>query len=205
MKGLLYKDTVNLWASGKVFILFCLLMLVLSAVQVGEFISFVVILSAVLPITSLSIDERAGWDRYANVLPVSRSAVVVSKYLLGWILVAGTSLLAVASDVVYGTLSGALDVRQLLFGFLFRISLGVGYGTLVYPAIFKFGMEKGKLFYLIVMGAVSGILFSGLIPDEILRNDFPSGGVVFSVFAGSVLLSLLSLWISVFVYRKREF
>ena len=84
MKGLLLKDLYVLKDSLKVYLIIFLLYGYMGIVEgeIGLMYAMVFITSVVLPITSVSYDERCGWDRLANTMPVSRKQIVYSKYLL---------------------------------------------------------------------------------------------------------------------------
>ena len=88
MKGLLLKDLYNLEKQARSLLLIFVFYLVFSLIGENSnmFGGVVSIMMVMLVITSLAYDERSRWDRYALTMPVSRKEMVLSKYLLGLIL-----------------------------------------------------------------------------------------------------------------------
>ncbi len=88
MKGLILKDLLNLRKQARIILLFVGFYFVLGMInQSGDsFGGVVALLFAMLAVTAMAYDERAGWDKYALTMPVSRRDLVVSKYLLGVLL-----------------------------------------------------------------------------------------------------------------------
>ena len=74
-----------------------------------------------LVITSLAYDERSRWDRYALTMPVSRKEMVLSKYLLGLILLTFALLINMIFLILFG--SSPLGEAWLLALSLFGIGL----------------------------------------------------------------------------------
>ena len=84
MRGLLYKETVMLKQYSRVWI--CLLVFAVGFSIMSEDSSFILSMMAMfcimLPISSMALDQQADWDRYANALPIGRSQIVISKYIM---------------------------------------------------------------------------------------------------------------------------
>ena len=85
MAGLLLKDCYNLKSQLKMLGLFLILFLVLaiSMKNSGFFAGIAMMLAVMMPVTALAYDERAKWDQFAVTMPVTRTQIVGSKYLLG--------------------------------------------------------------------------------------------------------------------------
>ena len=106
MKGLIIKDLYNL---RKQLVLYIIIGVIYSVIGVvakdsggSSFIGLILIFSAMLPITAVSYDERAKWDKYGLTMPVSRRETVAAKYLLGVILTAAGALLSFAVGLLFG-------------------------------------------------------------------------------------------------------
>ena len=83
IRGLLLKDIFELWAQ-------CRVQLVLTGVclLLPLFTSVGMMLLAMMPIYALGYDERCRWERYALAMPVRKSDLFWSRFLLGVIAIA---------------------------------------------------------------------------------------------------------------------
>ncbi len=148
MKGLFLKDIINLKQQVKVYVFIIGIWLVVSLVNNNEaFFGGVMSIFAVLvPITAVAYDDKAKWDRYALTMPVSKTDMVLSKYLLAFFCsVAGALLSSLIGVIITKDLAGTL-ASSVTF-----ISLGMIFASVVLPIIFKFGVEKGRV---IMLGVV---------------------------------------------------
>jgi ABC-2 type transport system permease protein len=203
MKGLLLKDLLNLRKQARIILLFVGFYFVLGVInQNGDsFGGVVALLFAMLTVTALAYDERAGWDKYALTMPVSRRELVLSKYLLGVLLSGVAFLLNLIFQLVFvsaGLVDGLL-ISLALFG------VGLFFLAMMLPINFKWGVEKGRILMMIVLFGPT-ILITLLprmgvpMPDaqflQLLTYVLPVAAI--ALFAASV-------WISLRIYEKKEF
>ena len=108
IRGLLLKDIFELWAQ-------CRVQLVLTGVYLllPLFASVGMMLLAMMPIYALGYDERCRWERYALAMPVRKSDLFWSRFLL--------SVIAIALGAAVQTLAALLTGRGELLS-----SLAVG-------------------------------------------------------------------------------
>ena len=135
------------------------LMLALALLSGGEPLvlrSISVLYAALLPINALAYDERSGWDRVAAVLPYSRAAVVGEKYLLAAVGVLGTTLLSLLSEWVVGGFALPMEsiAAALMYACIVLLLTAISL-----PPMFRFGVEKGRLFYFVFVGAFVALIF----------------------------------------------
>ena len=205
MKGLLLKDFFTIGKSLRVF----LLMIVVFACLPGfNMAIFAVVYAALLPMTAISYDERCKWDTMAAMLPYSPAELVVSKYLLGYIAVLGAAVLALIVHTVYGLVgvSSGSDYVSSIAGGAFT---GLLIMALSLPAIFKFGVEKGRLLFFVILLAVFGggaaaMAMTGGGALSSLANGLSKGlglGLVLALIA----INALSIYLSIKFYSKKEF
>jgi len=203
MKGLILKDLLNLRKQARIILLFVGFYFVLGIInQNGDsFGGVVALLFAMLSVTAMAYDERAGWDKYALTMPVSRRDLVVSKYLLGVLLSSAGFLLNLIFQLGFAkaALVDGLLVSLALFG------VGIFFLSLMLPINFKWGVEKGRILMMI-----------GLFGPTILITLLPQMGVAMpgEVFLQSlvyilpvvvIVLFAFSVWISLRIYGKKEF
>jgi ABC-type transport system involved in multi-copper enzyme maturation permease subunit len=158
MKALVLKDFYVLWKQMRVVIL----ILVLMSVVGGIFNSvFVVVWCALLPFTAMAYDERSHWDQLAAMMPYSKRDIVLSKYVLGWLCMAAATLIsAVLQVAAFKFTHEAPTLSALAMSFLG----GLIALDLTLPTVFRFGVERGRWGFMIIVfgvailgGAVAGI------------------------------------------------
>ena len=204
MKGLLLKDVYTLAKSLRVFLL---LIIVFSCLPGLNMTVFAVVYSSLLPVTALSYDERCKWDSLAAMLPYSPAQIVVSKYLLGYIAVLGAALIALAAHGVYGLVGKAAADGVLPF-LLGGTASGLTVMALSLPPMFKIGVEKGRIFFYVILALIfGGIVGLEALTENGLTDALSRMGTVAG--AGAILLVLIinaaSILLSVRFYRRREF
>ncbi len=203
MKGLLLKDWYLTIKYARFLLLFAVIYGVVGVFQ-PEFAAFSILpvmLIALLPQTLVSYDEREKWTEYAQALPVSRSQYVTGKYLYG----ACTYAVYLALLAVLHTIAGTEDYGTL---FAMQFSVGLLAPSILLPLLFRFGSEKGRMAYLIVIAAFFGtvmILTQGAAQARGGVSALVSG--VFPVWAlcpVMVAVYVISWRIAIAMYQKRE-
>ena len=107
-----------------------------------------------MPVYALGYDERCRWERYALAMPVRKSDLFWSRFLLGVIAVA----LGAAVQVLVALLAGRGD---LLSSLAVTAPAAILYLLIVLPLMMKLGVEKGRFLLLLLTSAF--MLLSGLI------------------------------------------
>ncbi len=212
MKGLLLKDFYVTMKSCKMFFIVYAIFIAMSFALSDStdesflFMMYPVLMSGVLAMSLLSFDEKFKWIKYSGALPYSPAQIVLSKYLFGFIYQVLTALIVFLALVVWANTIGDTTLSEAAFslGGMFTISLVIPSVSL--PFCFKFGTEKGRIFYFVFafgLGAVffkfADKYFAYKYEEHIKTNYFPLIWV-----AAVVVLYAISLAISIAVYRKRE-
>lgn len=185
MKALLMKDAYVLWKQMRTVIL----ILVAISLVGGTFNSvFLVVWCSMLPYTAISYDERSHWGQLAAMMPYSLRDLVLSKYVLGWLCMAGAVALstAVQATAVLAGREGP-DLALLLTSLL----AGVVALDITLPMIFRFGAEKGRLMLMVAIfgAAILGGSLAGAVED--------AGRVPALLVAGSPVIAAAATVISV--------
>lgn len=204
MIGLLRKDLYMAWAYSKTFLL--ILVVFVAVGLTGEdnsfFILYPMIIGMMLPVSLISYDERFKWHLACDAMPVSRAKVVTSKYVLTLL----TVLVVFASIMLaqWFRLSrlGALERLWALPGIL--LPMGLLGPAILMPVIFRLGVEKGRIFYFVLVGVVcaAAVVFgSGQNPVNPTAGIALPGWILVLV---SLAIFLLSWPLSIALYKKRE-
>ena len=156
IRGLLLKDIFELSAQCRVQLVLTgvYLLLPLFIRGIALFASVGMMLLAMTPVYALGYDERCRWERYALAMPVRKSDLFWSRFLLGVIAVA----LGAAVQVLVALLAGRGD---LLSSLAVTAPAAILYLLIVLPLMMKLGVEKGR--FLLLLLTVAFMLLSGLV------------------------------------------
>ena len=171
--------------------------------------TMVILLSIMMPISSMSYDEAGQWYRYAFSLPIPRRTLVLSKYVLGFLVSLGGLVVSAIGNIIILALTNgdnALESWLTIIGFL---ELGVIFLSIIIPILFKYGVEKGRLFIVVI--AVIPSLLVALLGSTLktFGTLMPSAELLQAILYSSPLFTLaiflISFRISVGICRKKEY
>ena len=154
IRGLFLKDIFELWAQCRVQLVLTgvYLLLPLFIKGIGLFASVGMMLLAMMPIYALGYDERCRWERYALAMPVRKSDLFWSRFLLG--------VIAIALGAAVQTLAALLTRRgELLSSLAVTAPSAVVYLLITLPLMMKLGVEKGR--FLLLLLTMAFMLLSG--------------------------------------------
>lgn len=154
IRGLFLKDIFELWAQCRVQLVLTgmYLLLPLFIKGIGLFASVGMMLLAMMPIYALGYDERCRWERYALAMPVQKSDLFWSRFLLG--------VIAIALGAAVQTLAALLTGRgELLSSLAVTAPSAVVYLLITLPLMMKLGVEKGR--FLLLLLTMAFMLLSG--------------------------------------------
>ncbi|MDO4720565.1 MAG: ABC-2 transporter permease [Peptostreptococcaceae bacterium] len=203
MKGLLWKDFCNIRLSlllyavaGPLFVF--LILGIGEPAQLNSWLCFFILLNY----PNLIFDEKSGWERLAVTMPFSRTAFVSSKYLSfglfsgAMVLIVGATQLLPAFILKDGASWG--NFRDTIWLW----ELGWIYAGVMLPVYFIFGEKVARVIgiqsvfaFFFWMFRKGGFFTSGV--------QIESGRLLPRTAAVAVFV-LLSLWLSVQVYRRKE-
>ena len=154
IRGLLLKDIFELWAQCRVQLVLTgvYLLLPLFIKGIDLFASVGMMLLAMMPIYALGYDERCRWERYALAMPVRKSDLFWSRFLLGVIAIA----LGAAVQALVALLTGR---GELLSSLAVTAPSAVVYLLITLPLMMKLGVEKGR--FLLLLLTMAFMLLSG--------------------------------------------
>lgn len=207
MKGLILKDIYNLRKHGRTMLLLAAAysFMIFMTGNAEVFLGTVVIMFAATSITSLSYDSQSGWDTYVSTLPVSRSDVVMSKYILSYLFALAGGLIALLIGWINGIIKNSGNFFEMLVSAYVMFSIAVVFVSVLLPLIYKFGVERSRIIIIaavaIPVAAVFAIVKTGVAT---MPNDQMVTRILFlSPFILAICV-VLSYAISNMVYRKKE-
>lgn len=203
MIGLILKDFINLKKQLKYIMFVVLFYLIFSKMtdNISMFGAMAMIVFAMLPITALSFDEKANWDKYGLTMPVSRTKMVLSKYILGII----SSIFALILNFIGQTLLGAEINKEIMIAALITFALSLLFISLLLPVVFKLGVEKGRLLMFVVLMAPTMLilLFKDYITKPIFEEIFKNAFYIIPIVV--IVIFVLSIMLSISIYKNKEF
>ncbi len=224
MKGLILKDLLVL---RKIAVLYLMIELVLLAAAIFNpgmmtfAVLYFLILAMMLPITAIAYDERAGWEKYALTMPVTRKKLVASKYLLGLILL-GISLVLMILFIIFAyefLATYSVNYIETILRLALAVVVGCLFLSVLMPIMLKLGTEKGRIVMLLMIfipvGAVLILSKTGALDSfalnsndvfakiELILNNIP----LFLLLATVACLLMLgiSMWISFRIVKHKEY
>ncbi|WP_342756860.1 ABC-2 transporter permease [Kineothrix sedimenti] len=158
MKGLLLKDFYMIWKQAKIMLILVIAYIIIGVISDNSFWTvFAVIFMAMLPITALGLDERSNWTNYAAMLPFSRQDIVISKYVFG---LAGVGLTVILYTVLTTVTSIVkredIQIDPVLRMIIPLLSISFIFIGTNLPIMFKVGVEKGRLWYMLSLMVIMG-------------------------------------------------
>lgn len=160
MKGLLIKDLCSISNYKRQYALLLVFMSVWSVFSksVSLLIVYFILLSGMMVLSIMSMDEAVHFNRYALTMPVSVKTLVKEKYLLVCICIGIGSLLAFLVELIimatpwYEGVDAWVMVECLSAFFLIAYMITL-------PFIFRYGVEKARYVYIAIMIAMALLIF----------------------------------------------
>lgn len=212
MKGLFLQEIYSMKRALKFYVLLWGIYFVVGIFSASSVSTYLMtFLPLMIVVNSFSYHNVSKWDVYANTLPVTKKQLVGVQYLLAVL----TILLSVASCILLSVIRcGGLvshiaeNSSENFYGMasLFYNFTGITVlFAIVIPLLIRFGVENGRIFLIIIVFVIYGVLFG--LEDEILKigemKDFPLVWIFSSFLA--VALFAFSFWVSLYFYKKKEF
>lgn len=210
MINLLKKDLIACFKTDKKTItklliglfIFSSILYALSSITIPLFISYIFI------IRSFQLDEMNKCDYFFNSLPIDKEDVVYSKYLLSTIIIMISLIFTfIYSKVMrsfWGVSNFNLDIAlSILSTVLFLISI-------LFPIVFKYGYKKSYVLLNLIIGVVLILSIFTVTGEQVVsisKLDRVSKWDEYSLFIRtgvSIVMYLISMWISNKIYMKKE-
>ncbi|MDO4486217.1 MAG: ABC-2 transporter permease [Bacillota bacterium] len=208
MKGLIYKDFVNIRSQLKLYIMFLAVFFVIGIISgATEILSALMpMLGVLIPITAAAYDDMTGWDRFALSMPVSRESLVTARYLFTEVIILIVAAVTFAEYlIVGGKLAEAAAVTAVLFSvsnLLFAV---------IMPIILKFGFQKARVIFMGIAAVAAAFIvwMSGERASGMMDSIDISAVEGVTLPVAAVLISLAVVFVSIkishAVYRRKDF
>ena len=209
MLGLVKKDLLMIKGNMRQVILFLVVFLILAFQENNIIVIVPVFVSMMVFITTFSYDEYNKWDAYAIALPISRKNIVKSKYIASVILWLIALLVTVVITVIMGIIGQNINYFEMfgmILGCVFSIVL---LEAIMFPLIFKFGVEKGRIGLFVgvfAIAALLGFIFTGVdLENATGFIEFFNKYYYILLPLAIIILLMGSYFVSKRIYLKKEF
>ncbi len=209
MLGLVKKDLLMIKGNIRQVILFLVVFLILTFQENNIIVIVPVFVAMMVFITTFSYDEYNKWDAYAIALPISRKNIVKSKYIASVILWLIALLVTVVITVIMGIIGQNINYFEMfgmILGCVFSIVL---LEAIMFPLIFKFGVEKGRIGLFVgvfAIAALLGFIFTGVdLENATGFIEFFNKYYYILLPLAIIILLMGSYFVSKRVYLKKEF
>lgn len=208
MKGLLLKDLYMIKSYCRAYILIVAVFLAVSVSSSNNifFTFYPCMIIGMIPVTLLGYDEQSRWNEYCGALPYSKSQIVSAKYLIG---ISAQILLIILSSgvqavrmVITKTFS-SVDLLQIIE---MLISLSLITSSISLPFMFKFGIEKGRIAYYVMIGVAcaGSFIAANAFGKKEINPQISFNSVLSLICLAAIALYALSWFLSIKFYEKRE-
>lgn len=213
MLALMKKDFMVLRQTCAMIFLFLLIFAVLGCVF-GNFSmlqTYYTVSVMLLPITTMSWDEKSKWDIYCTSLPVSRRTVVLSKFVFICGLAAAEILFMLAIMTVYQTVQGEpVSAGTLMQAALFPC-IGLVIADIALPPVFLLGAEKGRF---AMIAVIWGIVLIGMVIEKMWKLDVEQaasellgsvqGNAMAALLTLVTVVTVISALCAIAIYERKE-
>ena len=207
MKGLLLKDWYMMKKYCRAYLFIAVIFVSVSFINNENmfFVFYPCLLCGMIPVNLIAYDERSRWLQYSGTLPYSKEQMVSSKYLIGLLTQIAVVLVTVVGQAVKMSLEGGFRLNDFCVLVLMLFIIFTFSSSICLPFVFKYGVEKGRIAYYVMIGlvcagsAIGANLFRGNLQAEIEANLL----MLLLTLAGAAVYAL-SWYLSIVFFRKRE-
>lgn len=211
MKGFILKDICLIKGNIKTLFILFIAFAIMTLNNIDFLIFFLPFLCIMICISTFGYDEFNHWDAYALTLPNGRRNVVKSKYVATILMILISMLLSAMISSMVGVIGNNFDIEHLASNVLGSGCSILFVISLMYPLIYKFGAEKGRIFLFVVcfmLSAVIGLIAVGIGKLGIDLTIFIQFFVKYLIYIlpiAAILMLMISYYISYHIYQKKEF
>ena len=207
MKGLLLKDWYMMKKYCRYYLFVSIGFIILSMLSSGNmfFVFYPCLLCGMIPVNLLGYDERSRWTEYVGTLPYSKTQIVSAKYLIGlFTQIAMLIVICVAQGVKMG-IDGTFVLKEFLLLMMLLLIMASVSSSLTLPFVFKYGVEKGRGAYYVMIGVVcAGSIIASTAFMEGMQNKIQMTAVLPITCLVGIGIYVLSWYLSVVFYKKKE-
>lgn len=157
--------------------------------------------------TSLHADEVSKWNKFECTLPIRKNTIILAKYLSFCMLILFGFVISILTGVLVLFKWTSVNMSSLIWGYEYGLTLSIIVAAIMYPVMLKIGTEKNEL--IILLSAFIAVIFMLFI--ALFLSPLTGGMNLHSPLVGivsvciSLLLLLVSYFVSLWIYKNKEF
>ncbi|MDZ5607495.1 ABC-2 transporter permease [Bacillus pseudomycoides] len=197
MRQLILKDFVVQWKFLIWYLLYPLLLFVISKDSRSVFTAIIIIIPILAVMTTFYNDEKNGSEKILNSLPVTRKQIVLSKYVFIFLILIMSVIVSSSLVSIEFGLQGINFIKSMVVS---SIGIVIIYLSFAIPIHFIFGYRKGRFitFIILLVPVLIGELFFKVnIEKTILQSS-----VLLSICA--ICLLFISILVCTKLYEQRD-
>lgn len=170
---------------------------------------FLPFMTLMICISTFSYDDFNNWHSYASILPSGKVNVVKSKYITTIIFIIVMVFISLLLSICISSFRGSINLDEFLSTVIGELFAIVFIMSILFPVLFKYGAEKGRIVMLMVGISIMGII---LFITNSIKISVSNSLIVFLdlyfpiiFFIVAILLISISYFISKRIYLKKEF
>lgn len=209
MNGLLLKDWYAIKSYCRANIIMIVAFSIAGGVMEGNFFFtyYPCIFAGIITMNLIAYEEKEKWEQYAAALPYTKAQMVSSKYIVSLCFGVVTILLNIITQLICMIFLNTFAIERLLSMLLVFIPLALGPAAFLLPFIYKFGVNKGRITYIVVLAVFCGAIGVLASNETIGLSDkvsVPQTSVSIIVFVVSLAVYAFSWALSIRFYKNRE-
>ena len=207
MKGLLLKDWYMMKKYCRYYLFVSIGFIILSMMSSGNmfFVFYPCLLCGMIPVNLLGYDERSRWTEYVGTLPYTKTQIVSAKYLIGLFAQLAMLTMTGIAQGVKMSIAHEFILKEFLVLMMLLLIIASVASSLTLPFVFKYGVEKGRTAYFLMIGVVcAGSIIATTVFKEGLQNEIQLNAVLPIACIVGVAIYVVSWCLSIMFYKKRE-
>lgn len=210
MIGLIKKDILTIKSNIKMLIIFLIIFGVMGIYGNASFSFIPAFLCMSLMMATFSYDEYNHADAFITTLPNGKINAVRSKYITTLLIILITTILTITLELIIKTYKSNFNLKETItitLGCITAITIII---SIMYPVIYKFGIEKSRIG--IFVGAFCLSMLVVLISKAGFKPHFSKEIINFfvtyyKIITPLILIIILSISyiISKRIYLKKEY
>ena len=207
MKGLLLKDWYMMKKYCRYYLFVSIGFIIISMISNGNifFIFYPCLLCGMIPVNFLGYDERSRWTEYVGALPYTKTQIVSAKYLIGLFAQIAILIVIFITQGIKMGIDGTFILKEFLILMMLLLIMASIASSLTLPFMFKYGVEKGRIAYYVMIGVVcAGSIVSTMIFKKGLQNTIQLNAILPIACLVGIGIYVLSWYLSVIFYKKKE-
>ncbi len=207
MKGLLLKDWYMMKKYCRYYLFVSIGFIILSMMSSGNmfFIFYPCLLCGMIPVNLLGYDERSRFTEYVGTLPYTKTQIVSAKYLIGLFTQISMMIAIGIAQGVKMSIEGNFILKEFLVLMMLLLIMASVASSLTLPFVFKYGVEKGRGAYYVMIGVVcAGSIMATSIFKQGLQSQIQLNAILPIACIVGIGIYVLSWCMSIVFYKKRE-